>query len=186
MGPSRLGGSGNLLSRLAQGGFMNFRWLGACGFLLASACVLSPFHGQEIATRNTSVDFELWSLNANATMTVECAAGHDVTGNPYQQIFSFVSSGSPITLNGERVYFAGGDRVLPSHCWGIFHGRWTTRLRFKQGTYNVRVYTEDGVQCQYDKIFDEQKTPTVASNECAMTYSNTGNYANYIYFYAAN
>jgi hypothetical protein len=156
----------------------------AFGALLAAAtpaCMLSPTWGDEISSTAAAVSFSFYATESNRAITVDCAPG--LIGAPFTNAFTIQSGTSPWTYNGETVYPTSTSRVLPSHCWGTFHGRPTTRLRPRQDGRSMMVYDDDGIDC-IGEAFANGDGPTTAGYACRLTYSNSNNALPYVVIHA--
>lgn len=146
--------------------------------------MMSPHHGQIIASKGTSVHFEFYALDPGVTITVDCGQGYYDPFTPAPTL-TFVSVATPTSLNGETVYYAGGNRTLPNFCWSPYtiHGYYMTRLRPRHDGNGMRVYNQAGLDCVGDHLRNGQG-PITAGNECGMKYSSSNNYSDHIYLHA--
>lgn len=152
-------------------------------FGLSPACMLSPTWGDAIASTTSPVSFSFYATVANKPITVDCAPG--ILDPTFFHAFTVTSGSSPWTYNGETVYPTSTSRVLPSICWGTYHGRPTTRLRPRQDGSQMMVYDDDGIDC-IGNAFGDGKGPVTAGYECGLTYSNSTTKIPYVVIHANN
>ncbi|HYO95586.1 MAG TPA: hypothetical protein VER33_13785 [Polyangiaceae bacterium] len=139
---------------------------GVC--LLAAGCVYGPFHDDTIASTTSRITFNLYATQTEAVMTAECATH----SSGFSAFGSKTGSASPTTLNGESIYAAQLERVIPASCWDFGFGKPVTYLRFfqtKDGqTYNVMTFDNAGRTCIRDHFADGEG-PVTAGFACAKT-----------------
>lgn len=145
--------------------------------------MFSPNWGDVIPTTTSAVSFSFYGTQAGATITVDCAPG--ILEPVFNNAFSVTGGSTPWTYNGETVYNTSTSRVLPSHCWGTYHGKPTTRLRPRQNGSTMMVYDDAGLACLSTE-FGNGHGPVTAGYNCGMTYSNSTQKIPYVVIQANN
>lgn len=136
-----------------------------CAALLAaSACVVTPNHGDKVGSRSSSVPFEIFATKPNAALSITCSKhfGGATT------IASFTGGSTPVTYAGETVYMKKHSMVIPSACWESWSGpnySYITYIRVKQDNNNAVVFDAAGSDCLFEQIGDGIG-PITAGFEC--------------------
>lgn len=132
--------------------------------LAASACVVTPNHGDKIGSRSSSVKFEIFATKPNAALSITCSKHY----GPATIIATFTGGNSGITYANETVYMKKHTMVIPSACWESWSGpnySHITYVRVKQDNNNAVVFDAAGADCLFEQIGDGVG-PITAGIEC--------------------
>ena len=152
-----------------------------CLSITAGACMLTPYHNQELPSRSSSLSFSFYPTTPDTPITLECAPG--LIGDPYTLVFTIQSSDEPWDYQGDTLYPTSTSRILPDSCWRMVHGRYATRLRPKQNGSSMMVYDQDGHNCLGQRL-GEGEGPVSAGYECALTYFESSTRSEHIVVHA--
>ena len=126
----------------------------ALALLNGTGCVYGPFYDDTIATKSTTVTFNLYATKPAALMTAECANHY----TPFTEFGSQIASTTPSTVAGESIYSAQLKTVIPASCWDDGFGKPVTWLRFFQkkdgDSFAVQVFNQNGPECISEHVAD--------------------------------
>jgi hypothetical protein len=133
--------------------------------LCSVGCAFGPFQDDTIPSTTSVVAFSLYSITSGATVTAECATHY----SGFSQFASKVASTSPVDLNGDNLYPATINKVIPASCWDFGFGKPVTWLQFfqkKDGkSYRLFVFDDAGASCVGNELGDGTGA-IVAGQEC--------------------
>jgi hypothetical protein len=117
------------------------------------ACVGGPLYDDTIEDHTRPVELELYASQPGATITVRCAKHY----GPRIMVDTFTAPSTPRYASGEdKVYLAGGSRVIPRDCWDTGFTPMLTFLFFEQTatgrTDALRVFDQAGRLCVFSKL----------------------------------
>lgn len=155
--------------------------------VILGGCITSPYYAQIFDSRSDPIPFQIWTTDKNQDITIECAKA-SAHGNPYngEGSYQLVATLTPaseglLDADGNSIYQASGQAVLPSDCWRNYHYNngvnWITVVRVLQGTNgDDLIYTFDkaGLKCLGEKNGQHASWFGWLGDGCEKTYINTG------------
>lgn len=140
------------------------RWTSIFALCAAlSACVVNPYHGQNVGPRNTPITFEIYATKPSAALSVTCSSHF---GSPVT-IATFTGGSNPIKYADETVYAKQRTITIPDSCWESWSGsnyNFITYIRVKQGSDYVAVFDTPGLDCLWEAIGDGTGPITAGAN----------------------
>jgi hypothetical protein len=155
--------------------------------LVFGGCITSPYYAQIFETRSDAIPFQIWTADNKQNITIECAKasahGNPINGMDSYQIVATLTPSSQglLDANGEVIYQASSETVLPSECWRHYSYsdgvNWITVVRVLQGTLEddlMYTFDKNGLQCLGQHSGENASWFGWWGASCAKTYINTG------------
>ncbi len=122
---------------------------------LIHGCVLtSPFWGQEFDHRTNLVPVQTWTIDKDNPVKVECAEAVPAGwhGADFQEVTLIQPEPTGmLDSNGDLVYSAGAEVVLPAECWNNRYGNefYTVIKASQPGSESEKFlhFKENGLEC---------------------------------------
>lgn len=155
-------------------------------FGLSGCLVTSPKQVTRIYNIGDSVPIQVWTLNKNLPIEIECAKADSFgsSASPAFQLVQFITpSSSPIyDSKAHQVYSASTKLVFPQSCWHKWPGfdEYTTFVRISQNGFTFYTFDNAGLECLGTKVGETGSWLGWLNQGCESTWSNTGEKKGYV------